>query len=83
MIALAYIFLIPGVLLGLYGNLRFLVMANRHGAGWLFACMFLPLAEWVFFLLYTKETWRSVAFSLGGFVLACFGCALGRFSFLS
>jgi len=83
MIALAYILLILGFVIGLYGEVRFLVMAYRHGAGWFFACLFLPLVGWLFFLLYTKETWRPLALSLAGFVLAGLGYALGHFNFLS
>ncbi len=83
MILLAYILLILGFIIGLYGDIRFLVIAYRHGPGWFLACLFLPLVGWVFFLLYTRETWRPMALSLAGLVLAGFGYALGHFSFLS
>jgi hypothetical protein len=83
MTVLAYILLILGFALGLYGDVRFLVMAYRYGAGWFLACLFLPLVGWAFFLMHTKETWRPMVLSLVGFVLAGFGYALGHFSFLS
>jgi hypothetical protein len=82
MTALSYILLTLGFVTGLYGDIRFLAIAYRHGAGWFLACLFLPLVGWVFFLLYTRETWRPVALSLAGFVLAGFGYALGHFDFL-
>jgi hypothetical protein len=83
MIALSYILLSMGLVIGLYGDVRFLVIAYRHGAGWFLACLFLPFVGWLFFLLFTRETWRPVALSLAGFVLAGFGYALGQFNFLS
>ena len=77
MTALAYILLILGLVTWLYGEIQFLVIAYRHGVGWFLACLFLPFVGWVFFLFYTKETWRPMLLSLAGFLLAGLGCVDG------
>jgi hypothetical protein len=71
-----------GCLAGLAGDVRFLVVAYRHGLGWFFACLFLPLVGWVFFLLHAKETWRPAVVSAAGCMVVAFGYWLGGFDFL-
>jgi len=71
-----------GCVAGLAGDIRFLVVAYRHGLGWFFACLFLPLVGWLFFLLHARETWRPVAVSIAGFIVAAIGYWLGGFDFL-
>lgn len=71
-----------GCLFGLAANVRFMVITYRHGLGWFFICLFLPLVGWLFFLLFTKETWKPVALSLAGFVIAFIGCWLVGSHFL-
>lgn len=83
MTLLAYILFGLGCLAGLAGDLRILVVAYRHGFGWLFACLFLPFAAWVFFVFHVKEAWRPAALSLGGFIVAGLGYWIGGFDFLS
>jgi len=82
MIVLGYILFALGCLLGLAGDIRFMVITYRHGFGWFFTCLFVPLVGWIFFLLFTKETWKPVVVSLVGLVIAGFGYWLGGFDFL-
>jgi len=72
-----------GCLVGLAGEIRFLVITYRHGPGWFLTCLLIPLVGWAFFLFYTKEAWRPVALSIGGFIVAGTGYCLGGFTFLS
>ena len=83
MTVLAYIFFGLGCIVGLAGNVRFMVITYRHGLGWFFTCLFLPVVSWIFFLMYFKEAWRPVALSTGGMVLAFVGYSIGGFDFLS
>ena len=82
MIVLAYSLFALGCLVGLAGDVRFMVVTYRHGFGWFFACLFLPFVSWIFFLFFAKETWKPVALSLAGLVIAGFGYWLGGFDFL-
>ncbi len=83
MIIIGGILFALGCLAGLAGDIRFLVVTYRHGLPWFFTCLFLPVVGWIFFLLHAKESWRPVALSLAGFVVAGIGYWIGGFSFLS
>jgi len=72
-----------GLVIGLAGDVRFMVLTYRHGLGWFFTCLFLPLVSWVFFAFHFKEAWRPCLASVCGFLLAGTGYALGGFEFLS
>jgi len=72
-----------GLVIGLAGDVRFMVLTYRHGLGWFFTCLFLPLVSWIFFAFHFKEAWRPCIASIGGFLLAGIGYALGGFDFLS
>jgi hypothetical protein len=82
MIILGHILFALGCLVGLAGDIRFMAITYRHGSGWFFGSLFLPLVGWLFFLMFTKETWKPVALSLAGFVIAGLGCWLGQSQFL-
>lgn len=82
MTALGYILFGVGCIACLLGDIRFLVVAYRHGLGWFFTCLFVPLVALLFFLLHTRETWRPVVLSLAGFIVAGMGYIIGGFDFL-
>ena len=82
MTVLAYILFGLGCLAGLVGDVRFLVVAYRHGLVWFFTCLFIPFVGLLFFLLHMKETWRPVLLSTVGFVVAAVGYDIGGFDFL-
>ncbi len=83
MLILGYILLSAGLLAALYGEVRFLVVAYKQSLWWFFGCLFVPLADWAFFLLNLKATIKPVACSLLGFVVAGVGGALAGISFPS
>ena len=83
MTVLGYILFGLGCLVGLAGDIRFMVITYRHGLIWFFTCLFLPVIGWIFFLMFFKEAWRPVLLSTGGFVVACFGYWIGGLDFLS
>jgi hypothetical protein len=82
-IAFGYILFVIGLLIGLLGDVRFLVVVYRHGLGWFFGCLFVPVLGWLFFLLHARETWRPLALSMTGLVVAGVGYHIGGFDFLS
>jgi len=71
-----------GCVMSLVGEIRFLVIAYRHGAGWLFACLFIPPVALLFFLLHMKETWQAMLLIVAGYAAAISGYQLGGFNFL-
>ena len=83
MTVLGYILFGVGSLIGLFGDVRFLVVVYRHGFGWFFTCLFVPVVGWLFFLLHAKDAWRPAALSMAGFVIAGVGYWVGGFDFLS
>ncbi len=66
MVALGYIVLVLGLLVWLYGELRFLVVAYQRHLAWFFGCLFVPLVPWIFLFMHWKAT-------IGPFVLAMAG----------
>jgi hypothetical protein len=80
MTILGYILLAVGCIVGLIGDVRFLVIAYRHSATWFILCLFIPLVGLLFFLLHVKETWRPVVLSTIGLTVAIAGYLLSDFS---
>jgi hypothetical protein len=71
-----------GCIAALVGEVRFLVVAYRHGTGWLFACLFIPPVALLFFLMHMKETWPAMLLMVAGYAAAILGYQLGGFSFM-
>ena len=82
MAVFGFILILVGCAVGLVGELRFLVITYRHGWAWFFTCLFIPFVGWMFFLFYTRASWRPVVLSTGGFLVAGLGCLLGGFDLL-
>jgi FtsH-binding integral membrane protein len=74
MVPLGYIFLVLGLIIGIYGEVRFLVVAYNRNLWWFFGCLFIPLATWVFLFLHLKATIKPFGVSLFGLVVAGLGC---------
>jgi len=68
-----YAILFLGVIVSLYGEVRFLVVAYKRNLGWFFGCLFVPLVDWIFFFLNLKATIRPFAISLFGLMVAGLG----------
>ena len=62
-----------GVIVCLYGQVRFLVVAYNRNLWWFFGCLFVPLVDWIFFFLNLKATIKPFALSLLGLLLAGLG----------
>lgn len=77
----AYLLFWIGIVISFVGNLMFLAVVFRYSVAWFFGCLFVPLADWIYFAFNVKRTWKPVAISTVGFLLACFGCWLGSFNF--
>jgi hypothetical protein len=79
MTPLGYILVILGLLVGIYGEVRFLVVAYNRNLWWFFGCLFVPLVAWVFLFLNPKATIKPFALSLLGFLVAGLGCWMSGF----
>jgi hypothetical protein len=71
-----------GLLLGIFGQVRLLVMAYRHSLAWFFGCLLVPFAIFIFFLLNVKQTWRPLVLATFGFVVTGIGYWAAGFQFL-
>jgi hypothetical protein len=79
MAPLGYILLAVGLILAIYGDVRFLVVAYNQSLWWFFGCLFVPLASWVFLFLNLRATIKPFSLSLLGLALAGMGCWLSAF----
>ena len=82
MTILAYSLFGLGCLVWLVGEVLFLTVTYRHGWIWLLTCLFIPFVSLIFFLMHLKETWRPVAISTAGVVMAWIGYRAGGFDFI-
>ena len=74
MVPLGYILMTVGFLVGIYGEVRFLVVAYSRNLWWFFGCLFVPVVGWVFLFLNFKATIKPFGLSLLGLLLAGLGC---------
>ncbi len=77
MVPLGYILLAVGLIIGLYGEVRFLVVAYNRNLWWFLGCLFVPLVSEVFLFLNFKATIRPFGLSVLGFLLAGLGSWMG------
>jgi hypothetical protein len=74
MVPLGYILLGVGLLVGLYGEIRFLVVAYSRNLWWFFGCLFVPFVAWIFLFPNFKLTRKPFCVSLVGLLVAGLGC---------
>ncbi len=71
---LGYLIALAGLLVGMVGELRLMVLAYRHGAGWLFGCMAFP-PLWLLLVICHFATMRcpliTTLLGIAGFVIGC------------
>ena len=82
MTVLGYILFGVGCIIGLVGDMKFLVVAYRRSLLWLFGCLFFPPVGLIFFLLNVRETWKPFVLSTVGFLIAGLGYWVGGSDFL-
>jgi FtsH-binding integral membrane protein len=70
MVALGYILLVLGLMIWLYGQARFLVVAYNKSLWWFFGCLFLPLVDWLFLFLNFRATVKPFGLILLGLIVA-------------
>jgi hypothetical protein len=73
MSVIGYILIWAGFIAWTIGNFRFSVVIFRYSTGWFFASMWIPLADWVCFFLYMKQTWKPMLIGTLGFVAMAIG----------
>jgi hypothetical protein len=73
---LGYVLMVLGLLIGIYGEIRFLVVAYNRSLLWFFCCLFVPLADWLFLVLNLRIAARPFAVSLLGLGIAAAGFAM-------
>jgi hypothetical protein len=74
MVILGCILLAIGVIVGIYGEVRFLVVAYNQSLWWFFGCLFVPPVAWIFLFLNLKTTIKPFCLALLGLILAGLGC---------
>ena len=74
MVPLGCILLAVGLIIGVYGEVRFLVVAYNRNLWWFFGCLLVPLVAWVFLCLHLKASLKPFVLSLLGLLLAGLGC---------
>lgn len=83
MVPTGHILLVLGVVVGLYGQVRFLVVAYNQSLWWFFGCLFVPFVDVVFLVLNFKEVWKPFALSLLGLIVAGLGAWMAGVSWPS
>ena len=73
MVPVGYVLLVLGFVVGLYWQIRFLVVAYRQSVWWLLGCLFVPFADWVFLALNFKATRKPFGLSLLALMVAGLG----------
>jgi len=73
MTAIGYILVALGFILGIVGEAMFLVVAYKRSLLWFFACLFVPIVCWIFFLLNMKVTIKPFTIQVVGLVLVALG----------
>ena len=78
MIILGYILLALGIIVGVIGEVMFLVVAYKRSLLWFFGCLFIPIVGWIFFFLNMRATIKPFALQVLGLLMAGFGCYFAR-----
>jgi FtsH-binding integral membrane protein len=73
MIVFGYILLCLGIIIYLFGAVRFLAIAYRHNIWWFLGCLFIPIVSLIFFLLNIRATAKPFGLQIFGILLAGIG----------
>lgn len=80
MVIIGYILVVLGVIVCLYWQIRFLVIAYDRGIWWFFGCLFVPFVDWVFLFLNFKASRKPFGLSMLGLIVASLGGWLAGFA---
>jgi hypothetical protein len=75
--AISSVIYVTGLIAWTFGNLMFLAVVFRYSTAWLFACMLIPGVDWIYFFLYSKQTWKPMLIGTAGFVMTLIGHWIG------
>jgi hypothetical protein len=78
MITIGHILFAVGLFTLTVGEIMFLAVAFRQGAGWFLACALVPFVCWIFFFLFVRNTFKPVAIQFAGLLVLLLGCYLAR-----
>jgi hypothetical protein len=78
MIVFGYILLCLGIIIYLFGAVRFLAIAYRHNIWWFLGCFFIPIVSLIFFLLNIRATAKPFCFQICGILLMGIGGMLAK-----
>jgi hypothetical protein len=79
--AFAYLLCLLGALAWVGGNLMFLTVVFCHSKVWFLSCLFIPPVDWLYFLFYAKQTWKTMLIITVGCIVFGIGFWLGGFNF--
>jgi hypothetical protein len=71
--AIGSVLYVTGLIAWTVGNLMFLAVVFRYSTAWFFGCLWIPFADWIYFFLYAKQTWKPMLISTAGFVATLIG----------
>jgi hypothetical protein len=73
-VPLGYILLIVGLIVAIYGQIRFLVLVYNRNLWWFLGSLVAPPVAWVFLFLDLKATIKPFGLSLLGLLVAGLSC---------
>jgi len=73
MVAIGYILLVLGCIVGLIGEIMFLTVAYKRNLWWFFGCLFIPLVSLVFFIFNLRATANSFCLQIFGLLIIGLG----------
>jgi hypothetical protein len=78
MTIVGYILIFSGIIVSLFGEVRFLVVAYKHNVWWFLGCLFIPIVALIFFLLNFRATVKPFCLQIFGLILAGLGCMMAK-----
>jgi hypothetical protein len=73
MIPFGYILLFSGIIISVFGEIQFLVIAYRRSALWFLGCLIIPFVALIFFLFNFQATAKPVGLQILGLIIAGIG----------
>jgi hypothetical protein len=55
-----------GLIAWTIGNVMFLAVVFRYSTAWFFGCLWVPFANWIYFFLYMRPTWKPMLIGTTG-----------------
>jgi hypothetical protein len=78
---IGYMLFVAGCVVGLAGDIMFLVIAYKRSVWWFLGCLFIPIVSLIFFFMHFRTTVKAVGLSVLGIVVALVGWWMTGFGF--